>query len=277
MSIFKDNLLMGKHTFVTGGGSGINLAIAEFFAQHGSAVSLVGRTLEKTQNAAAAITASGGRALGLSADVRDYESLSAAMQQAVDKFGPIDCLICGAAGNFPSPAQAMSANAFKSVIDIDLLGSYNSCRAAFAHLRKPGSSVLMISAIQSLQPMSLQAHVCAAKAGVDMLMKSLALEWGAYGIRLNSIAPGPVNDTEGMRRMGPAAFSPEAIGGLPLQRYADKQDIADLALFLTSEAARNITGVVVPSDGGFGVSGDGRMVENLARLSQKESQTSAST
>ena len=269
MSIFRDHLLAGKTAFVTGGGSGINLAIAERFAEHGAKVALVGRTLEKTVGAAAAITARGGTALGLSADVRDYEALAKALADAAEAYGPIDIVVCGAAGNFPSPANAMSANAFKSVIDIDLLGTFNTCRAAFQHLRKPGASVLMISAIQALQPMSWQSHVCAAKAGVDMLMKSLALEWGSEGIRLNSIAPGPVADTEGVRRMGPAASGPEAMGALPLGRYADRGEIADLALFLSTEAARNITGAVIPTDGGNSVVGLGRMIENIVTASKR--------
>lgn len=268
MSIFRDNLLQGKHAFVTGGGSGINLAIAEFFAKHGASVTLVGRTLEKTVAAATAIEANGGRALGLSADVRDYAGLADSLRASVDHFGPIDILVCGAAGNFPALANGMSANAFKSVIDIDLLGTFNSCRAAFDHLRKPGASVLMISAIQALQPMSYQTHVCSAKAGVDMLMKSLALEWGEHGIRLNSIAPGPVADTEGVKRMGIAATSNEVMGALPLNRYADRQEIADLALFLVSDAARNITGAVIPTDGGNSVLGAGRMIETIVKASK---------
>ena len=265
MSIFKDNLLAGKTAFLTGGGSGINLAIAERYAEHGARVALVGRSLERTEGAAAAIKARGGTALGLSADVRDYAALEAAIKATTEAYGAIDLVVCGAAGNFPAQATGMSANAFKSVIDIDLLGTFNTCRAAFEHLRKPGASILMISAIQALQPMSFQAHVCAAKAGVDMLMKSLALEWGEHGIRLNSIAPGPVAGTEGLRRMGPAADSEALRGSLPLKRYAEKDEIADLALFLATEAARNITGAVIPSDGGNSVLGAGRMIETAVK------------
>ncbi|CAN0196599.1 unnamed protein product, partial [Phaeothamnion confervicola] len=263
MSIFAPNLLAGKTAFFTGGGSGINLAIAELFAQHGAKVALVGRTLEKTQGAAAAINAAGGTALGLSADVRDYAALSTAIEAAVAAHGALDILVCGAAGNFPAPAEKMSANAFKSVVDIDLLGTFNTCRAAFAHLRQPGASVIAISAMQSLQPMSWQAHVCAAKAGVDMLIKSLSLEWGPLGIRLNSIAPGPVADTEGMKRL--SNNDDKFAEGLPLKRYAEKSEIAELALFLCSNAARNITGAVIPTDGGFSVAGEGRSIEKAAQ------------
>jgi NAD(P)-dependent dehydrogenase (short-subunit alcohol dehydrogenase family) len=268
LSIFKEHLLGGKTAFLTGGGSGINLAIAERYAEHGAKVVLVGRNLEKTRAAARAIEDRGGCALGLSADVRDYAALETAFETAVEAYGPIDLLVCGAAGNFPAPANGMSANAFKSVIDIDLLGTFNACRAAFQHLRRPGASVLMISAIQSLQPMSWQTHVCAAKAGVDMLMKSLALEWGSEGVRLNSIAPGPVSDTEGLRRLGQQSED-RLKHQLPLQRFAEKGEIADLALFLSSEAARNVTGAVIPTDGGCSVLGAGRMIEATARAAGK--------
>ena len=145
----------------------------------------------------------------------------------------------------------MSANGFKAVIDIDLLGTFNTCRAAYEHLKKPGASIINISATQAFVPMAMQAHVCAAKAGVDMVTRTLALEWGGKGIRVNSIAPGAVDDTEGMKRLAPnekaRAFVTRMI---PLGRFAEKGEIADLALFLCSDSARFITGTVMVCDGG---------------------------
>ncbi|MBB6098782.1 NAD(P)-dependent dehydrogenase (short-subunit alcohol dehydrogenase family) [Deinobacterium chartae] len=261
---FQPNLLSGKVALVTGGGSGINLAIAQRMAAQGAALILVGRTLEKVEAAARDLEAAGGRAIGLSADVRDYAALEAAIVQGARHFGGLDIVVCGAAGNFPAPATGMSANGFRSVVDIDLLGTFNTCRAAFEYLRKPGASVVAISAVQALMPTALQSHVSAAKAGVDMLIRTLALEWGPLGVRLNSIAPGPVEDTEGVRRLVPTEAAREALTrSIPLQRFAQGSEIADLALFLCSDAARYITGAVIPCDGGQSLHGSGIMMSSL--------------
>ncbi|HEX6573539.1 MAG TPA: SDR family oxidoreductase [Gemmatimonadaceae bacterium] len=250
-SAFGSRILEGKVAVVTGGGSGINLAIAERFAEHGASVGLIGRTKEKLDNAAASIEKAGGEAAGFPADVRDYDALAGAVKSARDRFGEIDILVCGAAGNFPAPALGMSANGFKAVVDIDLLGTFNTCRAAFEHLRKPGASIINISAMQAFLPMAMQVHVCAAKAGVDMVTRTLAIEWGPMGVRVNSIAPGAVDETEGMSRLAP---TPEArkmfTGMIPLRRFAKKSELADLALFLCSDAAQFITGAVMVCDGG---------------------------
>jgi NAD(P)-dependent dehydrogenase (short-subunit alcohol dehydrogenase family) len=249
--VFREGQLDGKVALITGGGSGINLAIAERFAEHGAKVALIGRTQQKLETAAAGISASGGTAAGFPADVRNYDVLSGAIAMAREEFGKIDLVVCGAAGNFPAPALGMSANAFKSVVDIDLLGTFNTCRAVFEHLNRPGASVINISATQAFVPMAMQAHVCAAKAGVDMLTRTLALEWGPEGVRVNSIAPGAVDDTEGMRRLAPTDEARDYITRMiPLRRFAKKTEIADLALFLSSDAAQFITGTVMVCDGG---------------------------
>lgn len=250
-SAFRDGLLEGKVALITGGGSGINLAIAETFAAHGAKVGLIGRTQEKLNNAAKGIIDRGGVAAGFAADVRNSDALTSAIAATREKFGAIDIVVCGAAGNFPAPALGMSANAFKSVVDIDLLGTFNTCRAAFEHLKRPGASIINISATQAFIPMALQAHVCAAKAGVDMLTRTLALEWGPLGVRVNSIAPGAVDDTEGMRRLAPTEKARQAFFKvIPLGRFAKKEEIADLALFLCSDSAQFITGAVMVCDGG---------------------------
>ncbi|HET9318190.1 MAG TPA: SDR family NAD(P)-dependent oxidoreductase, partial [Bryobacteraceae bacterium] len=153
-SVFRDSLLRGKVAFVTGGSSGIGLRIAERFAEQGAKVALVGRTQEKLDHAAAGIRQNGGEASGFAADVRDYTALSAVLQRTRDLYGEIDILLCGAAGNFPAPALGMSANGFKAVIDIDLLGTFNTCRAAYEFLRKPGASVLSISASHATTPIA---------------------------------------------------------------------------------------------------------------------------
>jgi NAD(P)-dependent dehydrogenase (short-subunit alcohol dehydrogenase family) len=256
--VFGTNIVNGKVAVVTGGGSGINLAIARRLAEHGAKVGLIGRTKEKLDGAAAEIRAAGGEASGYPADVRDYDALAAAIKGTRESYGEIDLVVCGAAGNFPAAALGMSANAFKSVVDIDLLGTFNTCRAVFEHLRRPGASIINISATQAFIPMPMQAHVCAAKAGVDMLTKCLAIEWGPQGVRVNSIAPGAVDDTEGMKRLAPTPEIRKRITGvIPLQRFATKDEIADLALFLSSDAAKFITGAVMVCDGGQSVAGMG--------------------
>ena len=256
--VFGKKTLDGKTAVITGGGSGINLAIGRRFAEHGAKVALIGRTKEKLDAAASDIRSAGGKASGHAADVRDYEALAAAIKSARDAHGDIDLVVCGAAGNFPALALGMSANGFKSVVDIDLLGTFNTCRAVFEHLKRPGASIINISATQAFTPMPMQAHVCAAKAGVDMLTKCLAIEWGPEGVRVNSIAPGAVDDTEGMRRLAPTPeIRNQLARAIPLQRFATKDEIADLALFLSSDAAKFITGAVVVCDGGQSLAGLG--------------------
>jgi NAD(P)-dependent dehydrogenase (short-subunit alcohol dehydrogenase family) len=255
-SVFSAGLLTGKHALVTGGGSGINLRIAQRLAEQGASVSLIGRTREKLDAAAASIQEAGGKAQGFPADVREYEVLAAAIGAAREKFGPLDVVVCGAAGNFPAPAIGMSANGFKAVVDIDLLGTFNTLRAAFEYLKRPGAAIINISATQAFTPMPFQAHVCAAKAGVDMLTRTLAMEWGPQGVRVNSIAPGAVDETEGMSRLVPTPEIRKMVtNAIPLRRFATKDEIADLALFLCSDAAQYITGTVIVCDGGQSLGG----------------------
>ena len=212
---------------------------------------LVGRKQEKLDAAAAAIQSSGGTAATSAVDVRDYPGVEAALKKTREQFGEIDILVCGAAGNFPAPVVGMSANGFKAVIDIDLLGTFNTCRAAYEHLRKPGASIISISANHASTPVAYQSHVCAAKAGVDLLTRTLAIEWGPDGIRANCITPGPTDDTEGMRRLAPTPEIRQRIErNIPLRRYGTKDELADLALFLCSDAASFITGAVCVCDGG---------------------------
>lgn len=267
LNTFQPGLLRNKVVFITGGGSGINRQIAITYANAGASVAIVGRSLEKARDAAGEIEAAGGRAMGLSADVRDYDALRSAVEQAHAAFGQFDIVVAGAAGNFVATAMGMSSKGFRAVIDTDLVGTYNTLRAAYDFLRKPSALVLAISAVQSSMPTYAQAHVCAAKAGIDMLIRSLAVEWAEDGIRCVGIAPGPVADTEGMVRLAPEGQESWArlLQSIPSGRGASKQEIADFALYLASDSGRYFNGVVIPIDGGFSAVGSmefGRMLKD---------------
>ena len=212
-------------------------------------MTLLGRNLDKAQRAAQGIVQAGGRALGVSADVRDYAAMEAAVAQAVAEFGALDIVLAGAAGNFPAPVDGISPNGFRTVVDIDLIGTYHTIKAAAPHLKTPGGNVLSISAYGV--PVPMQAHVVAAKAGVDQLTRTLAIEWGLRGIRVNAIVPGPIDGTEGMARLAPDAKTRQRfMGTVPLGRFGVPQDIANAALFLVTDAASYVTGVILPVDGG---------------------------
>lgn len=256
MSVFKEGLFQGKTVFITGGSSGINLGIAHAFGAMGAKVAINGRKADKLDAAVKGLREKGVRAEGYAADVRDFAAVNGAIESAVQALGPLDVLVCGAAGNFPAPVVGMSSNGFKAVIDIDLVGSFNACRAAFEHLTKPGASVIAISAPQAGVPYPMQAHVCAAKAGVDMLVKTLAMEWGGVGVRVNSIWPGPIDETEGMARLaGDPETKKKVEAAMPLQRFGTKDEVAQMALFLASDAARYCTGGVYAVDGGMALVG----------------------
>jgi len=181
---------LDKNVFVMGGTSGINLGIADAFAEAGARVAVASRSQEKVTAAVARLRQHNGETLGYVADVRDEAAVEAALGGAHDSLGPLDVLVSGAAGNFPAPVLGMSANGFKAVVEIDLQGTFHVLRSAFPFLARPGASVINISAPQAFIPMALQAHVCAAKAGVDMITRVLAIEWGNQGVRVNSVVPG---------------------------------------------------------------------------------------
>lgn len=254
----------GRTVFVAGGTSGINLGIAEAFAEAGAKLTVISRSQERVDEAQRRLRTHGGEVLGLTADVRNYEATAAVLKASYDEWGEIDIVVSGAAGNFPASALGMSANGFKAVIDIDLLGTFNVLRNAHAYLRKPGASIINISAPQALYAMPLQSHVCAAKAGVDMLTRVLAIEWGGDGIRINSVVPGPIENTEGMARLAPTEEARRTIArAVPLGRFGTKQDVANLVLFLSSPSAAYVTGAVIPVDGGWSANGVGGLAHTM--------------
>ncbi|MGG7567111.1 SDR family oxidoreductase [Rhodovulum sp. DZ06] len=242
----------GKVLAVAGGTSGINLGVAKHFAAEGAKVFTFSRDPEKVEAAVEALRAIGPAAEGMSVDVRDYASVEAAFARCAEVFGPIDTLLSGAAGNFVAKAADISSNGFRAVMEIDLLGTHHVMRAAGPHLRRPGANIINVTAPQAQVAMVGQAHVCAAKAGVDMLTRAYALEWGPEGIRVNAVSPGPIADTEGVRRlMSAERLAQNEQSHIPLRRMGVIEDVAELCAFLASDAASWITGTVIPVDGGL--------------------------
>ncbi len=248
--VFAQHVLNGHVAFVTGGGTGITGGIARALAESGAKVCLVSRKLEHLEPAADLITKEGGEAITVAADVREPGSVENAVAVSVEKFGKIDIVVNGAAGNFLCAAENLSPNGFGTVVDIDLKGTFNVCRAAFAQLKAHQGQILNISATLHYLGTPMQLHVSAAKAGIDALTRNLAVEWGRYGIRVNGIAPGPIEDTEGMKRLLPEPFKEKLRKSIPLGRFGRISDIEKAAVFLCSEAASFVNGVVLVVDGG---------------------------
>jgi NAD(P)-dependent dehydrogenase (short-subunit alcohol dehydrogenase family) len=246
------------NVLVVGGTSGINLGIAEAFAEQGANVAVASRSREKVDSAIARLADFGNRTAGFAADVRDVAALEEGLASVAEAFGTIDTLVVGQAGNFPAAAMQLSPNGFKSVVDIDLLGSFNTVRLAHRHLSPGKANIIAISAPQAFIPMAYQVHVCAAKAGVEMLTRVLALELGSENIRVNAIVPGPIEGTEGMDRLAPTPEAREKVRrSVPMKRYGTPREVADCAMFLASPLAAYISGAIIPVDGGWSVAGAG--------------------
>jgi len=252
--IFADGVLNGRVAFVTGGGTGITGGVARAFAEAGASVALVSRKLEHLEPAAQFINENGGNAIPVVADVRQPAEVESAIAKTVEAFGKIDIVVNGAAGNFLCKAEELSPNGFGTVVDIDLKGTFNVCRAAFAQLKEHRGQILNISATLHYLGTPMQLHVSAAKAGIDALTRNLAVEWGRYGIRVNAIAPGPIEDTEGMKRLVPEPVKVQLKKNISLGRFGLIADIERAAVFICSDAASFINGVVLVVDGGHWLS-----------------------
>ena len=252
LDVFRDDALAGHVALITGGGTGICRGIAHAYARFGADVCIVSRKQDVLDVAAAEIRVATGRdVLAVAADVRDPDAIARAVAQTISRFGKLDTLVNGAAGNFLVPAAALSPNGFRTVIEIDLVGTFLASRAAFDALRTSGDGlVLDISATLHYHGTPLQIHASAAKAGVDAITRNLAVEWGQFGIRACGIAPGPIADTEGMRRLAPGDLASRAMAAIPLRRFGTIDEIAAAAIFLRSSAGAYISGHVMVVDGG---------------------------
>jgi len=265
--IFADGILKGRVALVTGGGTGITGGVGRALAEAGADVALVSRSLEHLEPAAKAINgirdgnptvregasshgSAIGEALAVAADVRNADEVQRAIAATVEHFGKIDIVVNGAAGNFLCKAEELSANGFGTVVDIDLKGTFNVCRAAFDQLKNHHGQILNISATLHYLGTPMQLHVSAAKAGIDALTRNLAVEWGRYGIRVNAVAPGPIEDTEGMKRLVPEPIKEKLRQRVPLGRFGLIKDVEAAAIFLCSDAASYVNGAVLVVDGG---------------------------
>lgn len=264
-SIFRPGLLDGQVALITGGGTGIGFGIAEQLAALGAHVVLASRKLEHLEAAAERLRGAGGRASVATVDVRDAEAVRAMVERVRDAQGRIDLLVNNAAGNFYVPSETMSANAWRSVVEIDLFGTFFCSQAVFPVMKAQpdGGRIVNVSMTLHYRGWPQMAHATAAKAGIDALTRTLAVEWAPHRVRVNAVAPGPI-PTEGVRK----AFTPPSAGGvvdafgveramgdyarraIPLQRWGSPHDIGNVVTFLASPGGDWITGAIIVADGG---------------------------
>lgn len=218
--------------------------------RHGANAAIVGRKVDRLTQAAKELSeATGQECIATPADVREPATLKEAVAKTIAKFGRIDYVICGAAGNFLVPISVMSENAFKTVLEIDTIGSFNTIKATLSHVRASKGTYIHVSATLHYRGTPFQAHVSAAKAGVDALSAVLAVEEGPNGVRSNVIAPGPIEGTEGMERLFTKTDSADP-RACPAGRHGRVSDVGNATVFLFSDAASLITGQVLAVDGG---------------------------
>lgn len=247
-SPYRPDLLAGKTALVTGGATGLGRQIAHALGSHGARVAICSRKEDNLRAATESLATAGVDAAYFVADVRRPDEVAAAVDGTIERLGGLDILVNNAAGNFPIPITAMSPNAFRTVVDIDLAGTFNVSKAAHeAWMQAHGGAIVNITSAIQYRGMALQAHVTAAKAGIDALSRTCAIEWGPDGVRVNVVAPGSMAGTEGMRR-----FRGVGRGGAanPLRRMGTVEEVADAVLYLASDAASYVTGAIVVVDGG---------------------------
>ncbi|KAJ6088606.1 hypothetical protein N7486_009867 [Penicillium sp. IBT 16267x] len=267
--IWKDGIFANKVVFCTGGAGTICSAQVRALIHLGANACIIGRNVEKTESAAKemATLRPGAKVIGIGAvDVRKFDSLKDAAQRCVKELGGIDFVIAGAAGNFLASIEQLSVNAFKSVMDIDVLGSYNTLKATLPYLIESGKKhrvdselnpsplgtggrIIFVSATLHYRGMPFQAHVSVAKAGIDSLSNSVAIEYGPRGMTSNIIAPGPIESTDGLERLLPSDAKADFIKSQPLGRVGHVRDIADATVYLFSDAGSYVSGQTLVVDG----------------------------
>ena len=266
--MFREDLLAGKTVVVTGGGSGLGLAMSKHFASLGANVAITGRSAERLEGAAKEIDASGERVHAVPCDVRDFAQVEAMAASVAERFGGVDVLLNNAAGNFLAATEDLSPGGFNAVVQTVLYGTFNATLAVGRRMieRGRGGSVLNIVTTYAWTGSAFVIPSAAAKAGVLAMTRSLAVEWAAYGIRSNAIAPGPF-PTEGAWNalMPTPEMEAEARARIPMGRFGEHEELANLAAFLVSDGAGFINGEVVTIDGGEWI-GSGGEFNGLTRI-----------
>lgn len=262
--MLRDDALKGKTIVVTGGGSGLGKAMTQYFLELGANVAITSRDLDKLRTTAAELeAATGGKCLPLPCDVRHYDQVEAMLQEVLKTFGKVDVLLNNAAGNFISPTERLSANAFDTIIDIVLKGSKN-CTLAFGKhwidTKQESSTILNIVTTYAWTGSAYVVPSATAKAGVLAMTRSLAVEWAKYGIRSNAIAPGPFPTKGAWDRLLPGDLKEkfDLAKKVPLKRVGDHQELANLAAYLVSDFSAYVNGEVITIDGGEWLKGAGQ-------------------
>ena len=262
--MFDKELLKGKSIIVTGGGTGLGKSMATRFAELGANLVITSRRQEVIDKTAEELRDHGGKVLAIACDVRDSEQVNEMVSQTVDEFGKIDILLNNAAGNFISPTEDLSPNAFKTIVDIVLNGTFNCTQAAGKVMReKDGGVILNIVTTYAWTGSGYVVPSASAKAGVLAMTRSLAVEWAKYGIRTLAIAPGPFPTKGAWSRLAPPGLGIEKKmrNRVPLKRVGEHIELANLASYLVSDQAAYINGEVVTIDGGEWLQGAGEMNE----------------
>ena len=274
MGFFSDNLLEGKVELVTGGGTGLGLATARAFGTNGAKLVLASRSAEHVEDGAATLREEEIEALPLVCDVREPDQVEAMVDTAIEHFGRVDVLVNNAAGNFLVRAEDLSPGGWKAVTRIVLDGSWFCSRAVYKHMKdQGGGNILNVLATYATGAGPLTVHSAAAKAGVLSLTRTLAVEWADAGIRVNAIAPGPVDTHGAGSRLWNSDEARASIAEkLPMGRFGTEAEIADAAIFLVSDAASYVTGTMLPVDGGLTL-GEGHLanieaIQHLLRQSK---------
>jgi len=261
---FDKNIIGGKVAFITGGGSGICFTIAEILMRHGCQTAIAGRKMDRLKKSAQTLSAATGqKCLPVQMDVRKPSEVITAVDACLQEYGRIDILINGAAGNFLCPLEAMSFNAFKTVIEIDTLGTFNVSKVVHEkYMKNHGGVIINITATIHYRGNILQAHVGTAKAAIEYMTRHQALEWGPQGVRVVCVAPGPIEDTEGVRRLSGGRSAEQINSVIPIRRQGKRQEIGEICLFLATDMAGLITSSTIIADGALWIA-SGREDQSL--------------